>query len=387
MHCLTARSQLVAKGEEWVGSTLENTLFQLALCYEIGFGVKRNPSAAEAFLFRSAKSSGDMARELQILRAQRIDQSFHEGLFDTLFSQGDIMTIDYRHHYATNYGTVYAESKYEIIGFQHHYLNHHRTVYAESRYKEEIDDFDCVFGHDRDMSCALRFILSKVFIGQGRYDDAQELLIHVYNRDVRLLDWSHLYTFTSALVLAYTYQHQGLWEDAAGLEQAVVHYATKHRGPKDSTTVDAMTNLAVSYWALRRFDEAEELLEQAIEVKLERRGIEHPNTLTTMGNLAAVYAMQLRHQDAERLELQVWNMRHKVLGPTHSDTLNSRANVACCFYDQGRLHEASEVEKEILDIRKTAYGSSHPSTLLSMSNYAMTLWQLGLHVECQTLEE
>ena len=184
---------------------------------------------------------------MQILRAQKMDQSFHKGLFDTLFSKGDIMTIDYRHHYATN----------------------HRTVYAESRYKEEIDDFDCVFGHDHDMSCALRFILSKVFIGQGRYDDAQELLIHVYNRHVRLLDWSHLWTFTSALVLAYTYWHQGLWEDAAGLELAVIHDATKHRGRKNTITKDAMNNLATAYWGLRRFDEAKELLEQAIEVQLE----------------------------------------------------------------------------------------------------------------------
>ena len=79
-------------------------------------------------------------------------------------------------------------------------------------------------------------------------------------------------------------------------------------------------------------------------------------------------------------------MRHRVLGPTHPDTLNSRGDLAGCFHDQGRWHEASEIEKEVLDIRKIAYGSSHPSTLLSMSNYALTLWQLGLHGECQTLE-
>lgn len=387
VRCLIARSQSVAEEDEWVGSSLKNTLFQLALCHEIGFGVKRNHPAAEAFLFRSTKSPEGMALELQILRAQTSDQSFHKGLIDDLFSRGDIMTINYEHHYPCRHGILYAESGYKIIGFQHQYHTRYRTVEAESRYKQEIGDFDIVFGHDNHMSRTLRYVLSRVFKGQGRFDDAQQLLINVHDRDLRLLGWSHKCTLESALALASIYRNQGLSEDAATLEKEVVHHATKYRGLEDDFRVSAMNNLAASYYELRRFDEAEKLLTEAIEIKSGRRGIGHPDTLTTRCNLAAIYSEQLRHQDAERLQKEILDTRLQVLGPKHPDTLISRAHLSGCFFEQGRLHEALEVEKEILDIRKNTLGSSHPDTLQSMSDYAMTLWELGLRAESQEFEE
>ena len=77
----------------------------------------------------------------------------------------------------------------------------------------------------RSPGLALRIIsLPKVSFGQGRLNDAQQLLIRVHDRKVRLLGWSHLYTLNGALSLSCTYKHQGLWEDAARLEQDVVHH-------------------------------------------------------------------------------------------------------------------------------------------------------------------
>ena len=113
-----------------------------------------------------------MALELQILRAHTSDWSFYEGLINNLFSQGDIRTINYEHHYPTNHRILYADSGYEIIGFQRQYDTRYRTVEAESRYKQEIGDYDIVLGHENHMSCTLRYILSCVLIGQGRFDEA-----------------------------------------------------------------------------------------------------------------------------------------------------------------------------------------------------------------------
>ena len=69
--------------------------------------------------------------------------------------------------------------------------------------------------------------------------------------------------FDKRVPLASTYRNQGLWEHAAKLQQNVVHHATKNRGPKDSVRVDAMSNLAISYFELRRFNKAEKLVTKA----------------------------------------------------------------------------------------------------------------------------
>ncbi|KAL9066052.1 MAG: hypothetical protein Q9161_007842 [Pseudevernia consocians] len=280
------------------------------------------------------------------------------------------MPISYQHHY----------SGYEVIGFQHHYDTKYRTVHAESRYKEEIGDFDIVFGHYDHMSCTLGYVLSKVFIGQGRFYDAQELLIHVHNCDVRLLGWSHLCTLESALALAHTYRHQGLWEDAAELEHDVVYYATKHRGPKDSSTIDAMNNLAASYWELHRFSEAEELLETAIEAsEIEKQildirrttfGSSHTATLLSMSNYAMTLWKLGLHRECQKLEEQVVISRLETSGSEHPETLKIVANLAATYCNNGYPGDAEPLFSAALEAMHRTFTSEHPYTLDTINNLA-----------------
>ncbi|KAL4863239.1 hypothetical protein BDV12DRAFT_206709 [Aspergillus spectabilis] len=99
-------------------------------------------------------------------------------------------------------------------------------------------------------------------------------------------------------------------------------------GPEHPSTLTSMANLASTYADQGQWKEAEELVVQVLDIRKRVLGLEHPSTLTSMANLASTYADQGQYKEAEELEVQALDIRKRVLGLEHPDTLTSMANLA-----------------------------------------------------------
>ncbi|KDQ49043.1 hypothetical protein JAAARDRAFT_144019 [Jaapia argillacea MUCL 33604] len=84
-----------------------------------------------------------------------------------------------------------------------------------------------------------------------------------------------------------------------------------------------MANLAATYCNQERWNEAEGLQIAVMEARKRLLGEEHPDTLGSMGNLALTYKNQGRWKEAEGLEMAVMKARKRLLGEEHPDTLKA----------------------------------------------------------------
>jgi tetratricopeptide (TPR) repeat protein len=209
-------------------------------------------------------------------------------------------------------------------------------------------------------------------LGDGRYNEAEELFVQVMETRKRVLGDEHPDTLTSMGNLALTYWNQGRWKDAEELEVQVIETRKRVLGDEHPDTLTSIDNLASTYRNQGRWKDAEELNVQVIETRKRVLGDEHPDTLISIANLALTYWNQGRWKEAEELQAKELEICSRVLGDEHPDTLTSIANLASTYWNQGRWKDAEELEVQVMETFKRVLGDEHPDTLLNMANLAYT---------------
>jgi tetratricopeptide (TPR) repeat protein len=237
---------------------------------------------------------------------------------------------------------------------------------VEEAYLDELDV-------EEERKEAVWSTVGAVFYGEGRWVEAEELLVQALEKSITVLGAEHPDTLNSMGGLAVTYWNQGRWTEAEELQVQVMEKNTRALGPEHPDTLLSMANLALTYWSQGRWTEAEELHVQVMEKNTRALGPEHPDTLLSMANLALTYWSQGRWTEAEELEVQVMEKRTKVLGPEHPDTLTSMTNLALTYQNQGRRTEAEELQVQVVEKTTRVLGAEHPATLTSMANLVRIL--------------
>ena len=149
-----------------------------------------------------------------------------------------------------------------------------------------------------------------------------------------------------------TYYALGLMPDAIPLQEKALDYYRSTSGPEHPDTLEAMRELALSYWYATRRDEALNLREEALALSRKLGGPERPKTLDAMGDLADSYYQADRHRDALRLREELVALWRKVRGPESPDTLDAMSNLARAWSRAGRRDEALRLRDEVLTLRK-----------------------------------
>jgi tetratricopeptide (TPR) repeat protein len=227
--------------------------------------------------------------------------------------------------------------------------------------------------------------LASTYSSQGRWKEAKELNMQVMDTRKMVLGEEHLDTLSSTANLASTYYSQGQWREAQELDVQVLDTFKRVLGSEHPLTLESMANLASAYWDQGRWKEAEALDVQVMDMRKRVLGKEHPNTLTSMANLASTYRKQGRWKEAEELNMQVMDTRKRVLGEEHPDTLRSIADLGSTYYIQGQWKEAEALDVQVMDMRKRMLGKERPDTLASMANLASTYREQGRWKEAEEL--
>ena len=415
--------------------------FQLAFCYQIGFGVESDDSTSHMWLRKSAKQSDDLEAEKEAVQPARWKSSRMQGY------EG-LVWVDLIHEYRTQglenlenarvecervirdmtrvFGEVHSislmlyktfgnlldelgellESKAlrmwvreqieKTHGINHpYYIESILDVFKSHEKLGELKEAQLLLEEvlqkstesiDSTTVGLIKHCLATTFRKQGRWKEAEELLVPGMEALKRVFGQEHPSYLANMNNLALLYQNQGRWKEAEELFVQVMETIKRILGQEHPDTLTGMGNLALTYQGQGRWREAEKLEVRVVEMRKRVLGQEHPNTLTSMANLASTYLSQGRWKEAEEMKVKVMETRKRVLGQDHPDTLTSRAYLASAYRKQGRWKEAEGLGVQAMDVRKRVLGQEHPDTLASMANLASTFWNQGRWEEAEELE-
>ena len=298
-----------------------NIAFQVAFCYQIGFGVKSNDIQRRLWLERSLRKPDDLKIEKEAVRPARWKSK-------TMRKLNGLGHIDLIH-------------EYRISG-----LN--KLDQACNEYEREVSDMEREFGGLHFVCLASMNNLASIFWNQGRSKEAEVLDVQVMETRKRVLGQEHPDTLTSMANLASTYRNQGRLKEAEELLVQVIETLKRVLGQEHPSTLNSMNNLASTYRNQGRSKEAEELEVQVMETRKRVHGHEHLDTLASMNNLASTYMSQGRRKEAEELQIEVVNRLRTTLGDNHPIIVQAIANLASFREERAAPQHLSGV-KELME--------------------------------------
>jgi len=411
--------------------------FQLAFCYQIGFGVKSDESTSHTWLEKSNKQPNDLMIEKEAVRPARIQS-------ERIIQRNGHMEVNMIHEYRiwglNKLREAMKVCEGEVIDMvrtfgELHFiplnLNHiiaymldelgevAKSVALRMRIRDQIVKKDGI-GHPSYIQWTNDVARSHENLGQWMEVQQlrQEILKTIKNtqrskiesfiddlviRNTNNVRWEpemrqvlatemrnnilgneRPHTLGSMNKLASMYNNQEqLTEAQAQFVQAVEIF--KRGLDEDPSTLGSMNNLASTYNDQGRWTEAEELRVQVMETTKRVLGEEHPSTLVSMNNLALTYNDQGRWTEAEELFVTCTETTKRVLGEVHPSTLVSMNNLALTYNDQGRWTEAEKLFVQVMQTTKRVLGEEHPDTLVSMNNLASTYNDQGRWIEAEEL--
>ena len=300
--------------------------FQLAFCYQIGFGVKSNDSACYMWLRKSAKQPDDLKTEKETVQPARWKSGRMQGY------EG-LVGVDLIHEYRTQ-------------GLKNLYQ-------ARAECERVVGDMAREFGELHFISLKLYTTFGDLLDELGELSKSKALRMRIREQTEKKLGINHPYYIQSIMNVVRSHTMLGEWKEAQLLQEEVL----KRTESIDTKTAESIkNNLALTYQSQGRWREAEELFVQVIDTSLKELGEEHPSTLTSMDNLASTFRMQGRWKEAEKLEVKVMETSLRVLGQDHPSTLTNMSNLASTYESQGRWKKAEELGVQVMETRKRVLG-------------------------------
>jgi len=317
----------------------------LAFCYELGFGVRRDIVKYSRTLLSSHDiSTKDLEDIFKQLKRDLQPPEFQNGIFRKFLEQGHFNAFDYSQRYREE----------------------QRSREAESRYEREVETIGSVLGDGHRLVQELRVQLSHLMMSEGRWKDAEKLRVQVRMIEFEEVKCERQDTERFDLDLAMVYRRLGRWKEAEEFETKMMETNKRVLGAEHLYTLTNVANLASIFSDLGKYEAAEKMNRRALNGSEKVLGVKHSDTLTSASNLALMLQSQGKYKAAEKMSRRALNGREKVLGVEHLNTLSSVSNLASMLQYQGKYEAAEEMNRRALDGREKVLGVEHPDTLNSV---------------------
>ncbi|KAK4449603.1 HET-domain-containing protein [Podospora aff. communis PSN243] len=165
------------------------------------------------------------------------------------------------------------------------------------------------------------------------------------------------------LVLASVLQHQGRYVEAEELLVQMVEMFRAAVGADHAWTLNVMLNLSDLYSTIGRDAEAESLDAQVMEAGERALGADNPVTLDCMERMSGWCQCKGQWEEAERLLVRVVETWKRRYGESHIDTSFAAAQVARVWMGQGRVEEAITLLQGCVDNMMLVLGPDHVETV------------------------
>jgi tetratricopeptide (TPR) repeat protein len=227
--------------------------------------------------------------------------------------------------------------------------------------------------------------LAGLYYHQGRYSDAEPLLIRALSINEKQLGANHLNTATSLNDLAALYKAIGRYSDAEPLYVRALAIKEQELGVNHPDTATILNNLAGLYELIKQYSDAEPLLIRALAIREQQLGANHPFTATSLNNLASLYCSIGRYSDAEPLYVRSLAISEEKLGANHPFTATILNNLALLYESIFRYSDAEPLHVRSLAIREQQLGANHPDTAASLNNLALLYYWIGRYSDAAAL--
>jgi tetratricopeptide (TPR) repeat protein len=220
--------------------------------------------------------------------------------------------------------------------------------------------------------------LAGLYRSQGRYGEAEPLLVEALEISKAELGNRHPSTATSLNNLALLYESQGRYGEAEPLYVEALEIKKAELGDRHPDTATSLNNLATLYESQGRYVEAEPLFIEALEICKAELGDRHPSTTTNLNNLAALYRSEGRYDEAEPLLMEALEIKKAELGDRHLSTATSLNNLALLYYATDRIPEAAEMMSRVISIFEEILDPNHPNILGAHGNLNVIQQKLNI---------
>jgi tetratricopeptide (TPR) repeat protein len=181
-------------------------------------------------------------------------------------------------------------------------------------------------------------------------------------------------------------EHEGRLKEATQLQVKAADVMRSTYGDKDPETLDAMSNVALTFLKRELLHESKERNSEVIRLREAALGASHPDTLQSRHQSALILRSLGHWEESLAQELAVLEARRAALGIDHYDTLHSMMTVADAYHNLGKSGKAEELQVEGLEIRERLFGHAHhPDTIQNTSNLAVTYSRQGNYLKAEEL--
>ena len=305
--------------------------FQLAICYTIGFGVRRVPQQSQYWLQRAAMKETDLTSAIdQIKERYQLAGNLSQQVRNSL-SLGPLVT--------TNRIEQYRKER--------------RLMEAEESLSLELDARKLAFGESDKSLLQLRIDLAQIYVTQARFKQAEALQQDIIWTCKETLQKRHPLTLSSISSLATTLALQGRLLEAEVLQRKLQIAHIEVLGQVHPDTITVSQNLARTLTDLGRHEEAANLLQQVSEARTETLGEYHPLTIRAELCLASSIQHIGLLQKASDMMAFVATKTSKVEDPViKAYTRMCQANM---FRDLGLLEDAEDTARSAIKVFKRKF--------------------------------
>ncbi|KAJ6260092.1 hypothetical protein Dda_4313 [Drechslerella dactyloides] len=364
----------------------EDAAFQLAFCYEIGFGTAPESARVTHYLEKGGRTYENLLREINTIKEDR-----HPLVFKNLETKIDKM--DHISHYLntvelTDVVNAYdpiAEASSRLFGEDHRtsiYLR--RTLGGIFEAQGKLDKAQAVFSRLASV-CEANYdsrhpdtlaILSSVaqcHSAQGNIKQAEEIMVKIMEIQAMIYSDEVQDQVPSMRQLASIYREQQRWKDAEELETKILDINEKNLGKCHIDTLVAVSDLIENYKHQGPLFKAEELALDLIDRTVDQFGEDDSRALESMDVLGSVYIAMGNFDAATNLANRAADIRKRTLSPDHEDIRDSMLTLVNAHSGAGQFEKAVQIQREAVDQNKRVLGTTHRHTVRSMETLATLL--------------
>ncbi len=227
--------------------------------------------------------------------------------------------------------------------------------------------------------------LGTVLLDRGKYDEAKSMYLEALNTLVDVHGEGHV-------SIAPVYTHLG---DVVGLlsdfELAQTYFAqalTIYREHPDGN-VDNLAGVLHSLSEVLRnkgeFEQAEQLGKEGLAMRETLFGKAHPLVVQGMNQVGNVLTEMGKNAEAEAMYREALDIQRNALGEKHPFTIELLGNLGGNYIRIGDLKQAVMYLKEALVLREEVLGEDHPTVAIALSNLGVALGSLGNYEEAEVI--
>jgi serine/threonine protein kinase/Flp pilus assembly protein TadD len=247
------------------------------------------------------------------------------------------------------------------------YINQGRYKEAEQLLKKALAGAK-YWGPDDHWRLHYSSYLAIAYTKQGRYKEAEQLYDKILEKMCRVVGEDYHQTVQIKGDFAELRLLQGHYEQAKEMLEEVLETRKRCWGSQHSKTLGSMNDMAILRTRQKHYDDANALFIEVLQARRQKLGEDHPATLETLHCLGVLRREQQQYEEAESLLRQALDGRKHKLGADHPDCFESMHELAVLYREQERYEEAEKYFLEALEGRRLKLGEKHPHTIESLNN-------------------